>query len=520
MLHTPQELIGQAERRLDEGGRAAAADLLDEALVRGADQVWVHRHVAALWRTRLGDRARAAEVLAACERRLGAGAPTGSEWRLLAEGWLQILGDRDAARRCLLAAEQGAQTVDDLCSAAVGFAGLLGDEGRARALLTSAEQRARALHASRHGGRRLEDAEPASAWWNVANGWREALGDCERAQRCFAAALEHVEDAAGCEVLARGVASHDLGAARIRACLQRGRELASRFEEFSDLAAAADELLRDAELVRELLTAAEPLATAPGARQQLARAFRDWLGDAERAERVGPVGVRPADWLGPPAAHLFDWLRARVTDDALTQVAGADYGQDRDRHLGVLRDIVASGLVPTPLQWHPIEVCRLYSWSDPDDCDHAARALCCVLIVHQDAGGSGDGSIESTWAVLLESSGALGQDALAMLVGLADAMAAHQAGWPDDQALACLCAFLARVLHGADEPAIVAAAARFLAACDRQEDHRLPAHLATDPLAHVWGSLFAAALARLPVAPGAGPLAAVRAALAGFVRAE
>jgi hypothetical protein len=78
-----------------------------------------------------------------------------------------------------------------------------------------------------------------------------------------------------------------------------------------------------------------------------------------------------------------------------------------------------TGLVPRPLDWHPLEVLQLVRWSDGDATDHLARAFACTVLVIDETGDrpSGEGG-ESTIAVLIESCRALGGEAPAALAEL------------------------------------------------------------------------------------------------------
>ncbi|MEN9937623.1 MAG: hypothetical protein RLZZ387_4202 [Chloroflexota bacterium] len=71
--------------------------------------------------------------------------------------------------------------------------------------------------------------------------------------------------------------------------------------------------------------------------------------------------------LGPGCDALLCWLRPRVDDAMLLEIAGADYGMDADAHLAALRRIRDEGLFAVQIGWEPKEVLELIRWSEPEN---------------------------------------------------------------------------------------------------------------------------------------------------------
>lgn len=64
----------------------------------------------------------------------------------------------------------------------------------------------------------------------------------------------------------------------------------------------------------------------------------------ERADLTIPPALTRAF---PPATDaLLDLLRARIDDEMLEDISRADYGEDAENHLRVLRGIRDSGRIP------------------------------------------------------------------------------------------------------------------------------------------------------------------------------
>ena len=61
-------------------------------------------------------------------------------------------------------------------------------------------------------------------------------------------------------------------------------------------------------------------------------------------------------------------LLSEATDDSMLQkIAEANYEWEAELHLEALLPIRDEARVPVPMEWHPLEVLNLISWSEPDD---------------------------------------------------------------------------------------------------------------------------------------------------------
>ncbi len=67
----------------------------------------------------------------------------------------------------------------------------------------------------------------------------------------------------------------------------------------------------------------------------------------------------------PSQNAVLDWLRERVDDPMVREIAEADYGQDAEQHFNVLIKVRNGGKLPVPLTWVPREVLELIRWSRP-----------------------------------------------------------------------------------------------------------------------------------------------------------
>lgn len=404
-----------------------------ELAVRGAGlEPWTYRHAAEVLAGPLGDRDGAAEVLRRGEEMPVVDAPLGLPrpayvMTLLGAGWRAILGDDAGYRRCVDAACPGRPTLEDRCT----IARALDDLGDAAA---AAEQLA---EAEAELAREVAAAGPSPGWSTIQRHWtvavaHDACRDHVRARAVLARAEACASDTSSDLALAHawhGRRRHDGEApARVEALLDRARGRATTSEE---ALAAADVLAElaldghgDAEArpareaaLRTSLERAASLATGRADRIAIARAFRRLLGDEARASAIGPRGLRPADllvrrhaldgWPRDPTP-LVDHLRARLDDAALEPIAAADHGSDREAHLAVLKDVRDTGLVPHPLG-AVREVLQLTQHGTGRGVDHAARALCCALLLIETAADPAvsQGAMEATLAVLCESGLAL-----------------------------------------------------------------------------------------------------------------
>jgi hypothetical protein len=133
------------------------------------------------------------------------------------------------------------------------------------------------------------------------------------------------------------------------------------------------------------------------------------------------------DRCEPSPTALLDWLRSRIEDDMLEEIARADYGWAANEHLAALRRIRDEGTVFTPMKIVPAgEVLSLVRWSEPDDPTrtneshgargHLLRLFCCAALARagvepMNQTHSNYGLQNTTIVQLLRSALALGPEA-------------------------------------------------------------------------------------------------------------
>jgi hypothetical protein len=463
-------LEGIAELQLSSRARLteAANRTLERAMAER--EVWGFRDVAKIRATRLDDAAGARAALeagAALLRQprsdiLGRAAELlgkvelarGYEWVLLGQGFSETLCDDDGMRRCLEIGRDVARAqdnADDLCAIATEWAERV-DRAEGAALLLEAE--AMASNGS---------ARP----WTLANAWR-ALGDSEAAQRVLGAALRGATSSeAALHVASAWASHHQLDEAR--RAVPRAEELATTARDWLEIAESTFDAGLGEAPIRRALERAQGLATDADTRGRVSSAYKQWLDDEVAATRAGPRGLRPdalrrrvttlSGWE-TSAAGLFDWLRARVTAEALRKIAGADYGMDADKHEAALRDMCESGLVPRKLAWEPHEVLALTRWASGEAVNHLERALSCTLLC---LAPSDFDELVTNGPILAESCMALGAEAsrqAELFFGWrAETEPDAEAGADPEQPIALLLLFLMRAASAPDDPRLEALAA-------------------------------------------------------------
>lgn len=396
------------------GDLADAHRCLDRALEQAKSEIWVYRHAAEVYLGDLSDPDGARLALARCAAAFTARAETRSyEWVLLAEGYKRLLADDAGAAVCLERGLDAARQSDDFCSMAEGYVKHAGDLARAHELLLHAESL-------------LRTTADGYGFWGVANVYHGPLGDPESARRTLERGLLQATSVGACINLAQACVHHDPGPGMQR-CLDKAGSLARTARDWLELGEAIQELRRDAARIRSCLEMA--LAAGPDRelRQGIARGFRHWLRDAEAADRVSQRGTAPeallarrrtlVGWTAEPSG-LLGWLRARLSEKDLCEIAGADYGNSFSEHLAALTDIYETGLVPHPLSWYPAEVLTLTRWGEGALVNHRARAFACALLCLDESGPeSHRDDCEASLPPLIESCIALGPEALAALTG-------------------------------------------------------------------------------------------------------
>lgn len=394
-----------------ERGDVAQARLCAEiGLEQAEGEHWPSRNAAELL-CQIGDREAAAAALGQIEQALP-GSGRGSGWILLARAFRDVLGDEGGVRRCLESATRHASSPDDLVNLAEGHVEFLDDPASARELLEQAE------HLARQRGEHRE-------LWTVAIGWREYVHDDARARSSLAIATAEAQDIS--TLTAMAIAWHSLFGDQdaIRGALARAETLASTAADWLHVAEAyrdggdgGREDTWDAGGVRRCLDALLEAAPSQDELTETAAGFRRWLGDAARAMNIEPAAhvpepVRRLDgWDRRDPRVLLDRARALLPGEALAAIANADYGTDSHKHLQALAEIHATGRIPTPLSWHPLEVLALCRWRQGQATDHRERAFVCTVLALdavvpqcRQVGG-----ISDILAPLIESAWALGLD--------------------------------------------------------------------------------------------------------------
>jgi hypothetical protein len=401
--HWKTILDGLSARVNEQRRREVIASMIESA--RTQEEIWGFKNAAVAQARDLGEPDAARETLRAGERMLVAlderGESLGFYWGALAEGFAEALRDAAEAARALEAGWELAWRQRDVEN--------LGRLANKWSLLDP-----------RAGAERLLRVEQAAGAWGQLGGliyWWHALGDPAAAHRVRQATVETTSRFEEALDLARHWTLYEKDSPGVEAAFARAESLAATASEWFELAQEAGE--DEGTLSRRALDRAAAVADGAAIKARIACAYVEWFGDDAAAAGVGPRGVRPDDlrpveikldgWKGS-AAGLFDWLRARVTREQLLNIAGTDYGNHTEIHLGALEQICSSGLVPIELSWHPGEVVALTRWSEGDGVDHVERALSCVLLCL----AARDDELANTGAPLVESVIALGPEAASL----------------------------------------------------------------------------------------------------------
>jgi hypothetical protein len=463
-------MLAEAWAALGGDGHDDARRCAEQAVAHGDREVFVYLGAAAIHARELHDLASARRALDRCFEVFAAAADVRvGSWRHLAGGYAEVLGDAATARRCLERGEApgGTTSVEDLCVLADGYIEHLDDKATARALVDRAMALVEATPAADLGG----------APWTLANLHRFALRDPEAAWRILERGLERAITAAGCLAIARAMANHaeeePVRRPLVLGCVTRAERLASTTGDWIAIAGAWHEQRGDPADIRRCLEQALAHGPDDAERTRIASGHRHWLEDAASADRLSARGVAPAalvvtrrcleQWQPDPSG-LLDWLRGRITPDALARIAAADFGFGRDTHLAALRDIQATGLIPQPLEWHPREVLELIRWRDGENIDHTARAFACTVLCLDAAGPSYRDGHEQTMAVLLESCLLLGDEATALAPGLMVTLVQSFAEFRAELGFAYLGLLLAAAARDPHDPRLAPLADRLVAA--------------------------------------------------------
>ncbi len=478
-----------------------------EGLVRGAllsalsrREVWGYRNAAVFQAQTLKDAAGARDTLLLGERMLetvtDASPVFGFEWGVLANGFKTALFDEAEARRCLNRGWDLAWSRKD-----VEQLGRLVNQWSAILNRTEAVER-------------LSSVEEAARTWGCLGDlvyWWRALGDARASLRVRAEALATATRFEQALALARFWRLHEEDSPGIEKAFEKAASLATNAEEWFAVAEACMGHRECALLQRSALDRAAALPAGDALKVQIASSYFDWYGDEVAADRVGPRGLRPAQlhsshvrlegWEASPSA-LFDWLRVRMTPAHVALIAGADYGDSIEKHSAALVAIFERGIVPVRMAWHPGEVVELTRWSTGDRVDHAARAMCCVLLCL----ASNDDDLSSTGPILVESCIALGGEARthaeSLLVWRYET---REPGTPE----AATALFLLFILRAASAPEEERLLALLETLAKIPDAHALPQWMAESLRADLWSRLVETYVAPLRGEPLALALASI-----------
>jgi hypothetical protein len=103
--------------------------------------------------------------------------------------------------------------------------------------------------------------------------------------------------------------------------------------------------------------------------------------------------------LGPSESALLDWLRPRMDDTHLHEIASCDgSGPIEENNFQALKRIYMGPPTPISMDWFPLEPLMIGRWSDPDrpvedsaapegdtTREHLKRAFCCAVLLAADA---------------------------------------------------------------------------------------------------------------------------------------
>jgi len=405
----------------------AARRCIEFALDHADDcSLWVYRNAATLWLS-MAEPQRAREALFACENAFMASDDSaGYMWQLLAEGWIADFTDRESASRCLDQANAEATDVDDHCSISAGLRELLGDEKAADAALRRAEELA-------------EHSERSHDWWTIANTYSKR-DDTDGVRASLERGASIAASVKGLLTIVAAWHCHFPSSDEVTKCLRVADTRAQTVDDWLEIAEASSDYEGDKKALGRRLQQALQLSSDASERLRIARGYRLWLDDAETARTIAPAGLVPDEVAGTcirlegwhaDAAALLNWLRPQITPEILESIAQADYSTGAGKHRAVLTEIIDSGLVPHPLEWHPQEVLQLTRWQSGAHVDHLERAFACTLLCIEGSAPFSECS-EADIIILLESCIELGRNALRSVIGLFVAMVEGTADAGDD----------------------------------------------------------------------------------------
>jgi hypothetical protein len=112
---------------------------------------------------------------------------------------------------------------------------------------------------------------------------------------------------------------------------------------------------------------------------------------SELSQEAGSCPVGFLAKAEPSGESLLEWLRPRIDDAMLRDIATADCGCDLELHLEQLVRLRDGRTVSYASEWHPQEALELIRWSQPDDPHwrpggtgirgHLMRAFACAVLL-------------------------------------------------------------------------------------------------------------------------------------------
>lgn len=415
------------------GDKGALRKCIDTALAHASGEVWIYRKAAKLCIRSLNDTDAALLALEAAAADCSRNDAKPYVWSILAGGFIKLLDDVEGARRCLAEGRKRMKEIDDYTDMAEGYQKHVADVETGFSLLKAAEQLASEA-VDKYTGKR-----DVRSWWGISNVYMHAFENENKARESLDTAFSLADSVEDCIMLANAWSGFEDGqdhSKEVGKCLSKSTELGPSASEWVKIAEAYNDFVpASTEAVRDGLNRALEMAADADEKQAVADGFRHWLNDEKTADAIGPQGLSPNEialqrrrlegWEANPGG-LFEWLRKRVDEEMLKSIAGSDYGTDFDKHLAHLKAIKKTGLIPHPMNWHPLETVQLSHWAAKtvDHRKNLQKAFCATLLCIGEMGPEWGRhqAIESTIAILIDSCLILGTEAVDELVGLLVAM--------------------------------------------------------------------------------------------------
>ena len=106
---------------------------------------------------------------------------------------------------------------------------------------------------------------------------------------------------------------------------------------------------------------------------------------------IAPLPPFVLDLFPPCEKGLLKRLAEDTSPAMLREIAMCDYGDGADENLSILTDIQATLILPSRLDWYPMEVLKLTQWFEPSKSTndsqlvaksgHLKRAFSCAILL-------------------------------------------------------------------------------------------------------------------------------------------